>query len=106
MTNELGSGYAVDIESGRPIGSEPLTAVSKNARKINRIIERQQAFVNDLVGSGGEVIKEVVRLYAKRINEMAEQDPECRAYQSILSSVEIKINMGKHFSALKAEGVL
>lgn len=99
----LGTGYAVDIESGRPLSDSNSNTRELDKKKINRIIERRHSFLNDLAGSGGEVVREVVTLYADRINKLIAEDEECIAYQKILSSVGLKINMGKKFSALKAE---
>lgn len=102
----IGTGYSVDIESGRPIGANgPGSSSQRASAKINRTIERGNSFVNDLAGTGGQVVKEVIRLYASRVNALVQEDPECIAYEKLLSSVEIKINMGKEFSALRAEGI-
>ena len=101
----IGIGVGVDIESGRPIEGGSTKMSDDQRKKVNKIFERQQAFLNDLAGGGGEVVKEVIRLYAARIEVLASEDPECVAYQSILTSVGKKIKIGRSFSALKAESI-
>lgn len=95
-------GVDVDIETGLPVSQQ----TAEKDFKDQQAIEQSQTLINELRQS--VLIDTVVAEYTKRVNELISKDPECIAYEKVLTSISIKINMGQkilHDRSRKIQGV-
>lgn len=101
MQNPLSSqGYPVDIESRRPLKIDP-----RKEELLNRVVTDKQNMLNDLAEKGGEVVKEVIGLYVKRIEQLVQLDPEAQAYEKILQAIDYKVNAGERIVAERIKSI-
>jgi hypothetical protein len=64
------------------------------SEKETKALQDHLDLVNDLIGEGGIVIREVVNQLALRINTLVENDPETLAYKKILDKLGYKLDVG------------
>ena len=61
-------------------------------------LSKRNAFLHDLAGEGGEIVKTVLNNLADRIQFLIDQDPECMAYKKVLGNIYEKIQFPKKVS--------
>lgn len=105
----------IDVVTGRPFtsGESPVEPEGpgreeheEEKRKLERAVSQRNDLIADLSGKGGFVVKEVVKLFIKRLEELSSDDPECKAYVKMLSAAQHKINIGEKAITKMAEDLL
>ena len=103
-SNPLGApGHDIDIESGQPVVIEREILAKRRLRKLT---EQSQSLLNELSGDKGELVKHMMVLYIERINQMIAEDPECKTYEKLLSTIKYSVNIGKKIVEDRARGLV
>lgn len=91
----MNTGLDIDIVTGKPLKREISEFEIKANQRKQKTISRYENLISDISGNGGEVLKQIAELFVNRINQIIKEDPECKAYQNIFDTMQIKINMGR-----------
>ena len=97
------SGQDIDIETGQPVVIEREILAKRRLRKLT---EQSQSLLNELSGDKGELVKQMMVLYIERINQMITEDPECKTYEKLLSTIKHSVNIGKKIVEDRARGLV
>ena len=105
LHSPMGSpGVEVDPVSGRPTDTIELKKRLVEDRQARRV-GIYHSLINDIVGEGGPVLQKVAALFVQRVDQIINEDPECKAYQSIFDSLGTELSIGKHIVDSKLEEV-
>ena len=99
------SGVEVDIVTGLPIDERKGNVVHKAEVRRQRLVNEHDRLVNDLCGSGGELLKKVISLYINRVDSLISADPVCVEYQAIFDSIGLTLSAGKEIVNAKVEKI-
>uniref|UniRef100_A0A6M3IFJ0 Uncharacterized protein n=1 Tax=viral metagenome TaxID=1070528 RepID=A0A6M3IFJ0_9ZZZZ len=79
----------------------------ENSEKFAKIMERahteRNAFINDLAGEGGAVVRVLLSNLADRVSTLIDQDPECQAYKKVLGDMYAKLKIPEKLSGRLAK---
>lgn len=103
----LGPGIEVD-----PVTMQPLLKVEDDRRKKDkerhlRIMREGQALGSELVtGAGGGVLKVVLGLLEKRIDELMAKDEACQAYLTVLHALNYKTRIAPRKAEARMRSIM
>lgn len=107
------SDIKIDVVTGEPFLPEegqakedPGREIEEERRRLERAVSQRNELIADLQGPGGRVIREVVKLFIKRIEELTNADPECMAYIKMLTAAQHTINIAEKAINKMAEDLL
>ena len=109
------SDVKIDVVTGKPFisGEAPQEPeglaqeeYEEEKRRLEKSISQRNDLIADLAGSGGLVVREVVKLFIKRLEELSKNDPECAAYMKMLGAAQHKINIGEKAVTKMAEDLI
>ena len=100
------TGYPIDPETLTPDFLKKREKQAEMQKRYNDIISETQAVVNELADDRGLIVKEAVRLFAERIDQMIALDPECQAYERLFKSIALKLSAGEKIAKSKAFALL
>ena len=75
----------------------------KMAKAMERAYAKRNKFVNDLAGSGGEVVRTIIDNFATRIDSLIDTDPECQAYKKILGDIYAQLRIPQKIASRLAQ---
>jgi hypothetical protein len=105
----------IDVVTGKPFtsGESPMEPEGfgpeereEEKRKLEKAVSQRNELISDLAGTGGLIVREVVKLFVKRLEELSEKDPECAAYLKMLAVGQHRINIGEKAITKMAEDLL
>lgn len=109
------SDVKIDVVTGKPFtsGESPQEPESfgqeereEEKRRLERAVTQRNELIADLAGNGGLVVREVVKLFRLRLDELSKNDPECIAYMKMLQAAQHRINIGDKAITKMAEDLL
>ena len=110
-----GSDIKIDVVTGRPFtsGEAPMEPEGfgqeereEDRRRLEKAVTQRNDLIADLAGNGGLVVREVVKLFRLRLDELSKNDPECVAYMKMLQAAQHRINIGEKAVTKMAEDLL
>lgn len=102
----------IDVVTGDPFVTEeipredPGREIEQERIRLERAVSQRNDLIADLQGSGGTMVREVVKLFIKRLETLAQGDAECKAYIKMLSAAQHTINVGERTITKMAEDLL
>ncbi len=109
------SDIKIDVVTGKPFtsGESPMEPEGfgqeereEDRRRLERAVTQRNDLIADLAGNGGLVVREVVKLFRLRLDELSKNDPECVAYMKMLQAAQHRINIGEKAVTKMAEDLL
>lgn len=99
----LGSGIEVDVATGMPLDVEKERAAGPKKDRREQLRVKYNNLINDLCGTGGEILQHIIKMYVNRVNHLMNEDPICSEYQNILDSIGLDLEVGKKIVESRVE---
>ena len=114
MNEPLGtSEIKIDVVTGEPFTAEeiprkeyPGDEIGQERSRLEKAVSQRNDLIADLQGTGGTMVREVVKLFVKRLETLSQGDAECMAYMKMLGAAQHTINVGERTITKMAEDLL
>lgn len=99
----MGSGIAVDIESGLPLEGPDGIRTKERIQKAERATRDSNLILGELVSSNGEIVKLILESLIARLDLFMAADTECKLLLGLLGKIGHQLNIAPRIAADKVQ---
>jgi hypothetical protein len=100
------SGYQIDPETLEPEHERREQKRKLQEDRYKNLLAEGEEVISELSDDRGLIVKEAVKLFVARVNELIATDPECQVFEKLFLSIKLKMGIGEAMVKSKAWSLL